>query len=99
MQDLRKWTWFFLFCMLPITSVRTRRNLIISSLCKSITFDFDMRIYLVGFMGSGKTTLGRAVAKHYQVPFFGTDEEIEKHEEMSVYDIFTDKGEFYFREL
>ena len=58
-----------------------------------------MRIYLVGFMGSGKSTLGRAVAQHYEVPFFGTDEEIEKREEMSVYDIFTDKGELYFREL
>jgi len=58
-----------------------------------------MRIYLVGFMGSGKTTLGRAVAEHYQVPFYGTDEEIEKKEGMSVYDIFIEKGEYYFREL
>lgn len=58
-----------------------------------------MRIYLVGFMGSGKSTLGRAVAQHFQVPFFGTDEEIEAKEQMSVYDIFIDKGEYYFREL
>ena len=58
-----------------------------------------MRIYLVGFMGSGKSTLGQAVALHYQVPFFDTDIEIELKAEMSIPDIFIDKGEYYFRDM
>ena len=58
-----------------------------------------MRIYLVGFMGSGKSTLGQAVAIHYQVPFFDTDTEIEIKEGLSIPDIFIDKGEYYFRDL
>jgi shikimate kinase len=58
-----------------------------------------MRIYLVGFMGSGKSTLGQAVATHYKVPFLDTDIEIEKKEAMSIPDIFIDKGEYYFRDL
>jgi len=58
-----------------------------------------MRIYLIGFMGSGKSTLGRTAAMHYQVPFFETDVEIERKEEMSIADIFNDQGEFYFRSM
>jgi shikimate kinase len=58
-----------------------------------------MRIYLVGFMGSGKSTLGQAVATHYQVPFLDTDSEIEIKVGMSIPDIFIDKGEHYFRDI
>lgn len=58
-----------------------------------------MRIYLVGFMSSGKTTLGKAVADRLHVPFIDTDERIASREQASVMDIFTDKGEWYFRDL
>jgi shikimate kinase len=58
-----------------------------------------MRIYLVGFTGSGKTTLGSAVAENLHVPFIDTDAFIEASEQLTVHDIFAEKGELYFREL
>jgi shikimate kinase len=58
-----------------------------------------MRIYLVGFTGSGKTTLGSAVAENLHVPFIDTDAFIEASEQVTVHDIFAEKGELYFREL
>ncbi|HIC97788.1 MAG TPA: shikimate kinase, partial [Aquificaceae bacterium] len=57
------------------------------------------RVFLVGFMGSGKTTVGGIVARRLGWEFLDTDEEIEKKEGMSVKDIFTRKGELYFRKL
>src|SRR5690242_1710479 len=58
-----------------------------------------MRIYLVGFMGSGKSTLGQQVADSLQVPFFDTDLVIESQTDMSVAGIFAIRGEKEFREL
>ena len=40
--------------------------------------DAGMRIYLTGFMGCGKTTVGRALARRLGVPFVDLDEEIER---------------------
>lgn len=57
------------------------------------------RVFLVGFMGSGKTTVGGIVARRLGWEFLDTDEEIEKKEGMSVKDIFSRKGELYFRKL
>lgn len=54
-----------------------------------------MRIYLVGFMQSGKTTLGREVADRLHVPFFDLDELIERQAEMSIEEIFSEKGEYF----
>ncbi|CAB4531459.1 unannotated protein [freshwater metagenome] len=51
----------------------------------------------IGPMGSGKSTIGKAVAKSLSLEFRDTDTEIEKAEEMSVSQIFLDKGEDYFR--
>jgi shikimate kinase len=48
-------------------------------------------------MGSGKSTIGKAVARSLKLTFRDTDTEIEKLEEMSVSQIFLDKGEDYFR--
>jgi shikimate kinase len=56
-------------------------------------------ITLVGFMGCGKTTVGRILSRRLHLPFKDTDAIIEEQEEMSVFRIFKEKGEEYFREL
>lgn len=56
-------------------------------------------IFLTGFMGSGKTTLGRATAELLQLPFVDLDEYIEAGEQKSISEIFKDKGGKTFREL
>lgn len=56
-----------------------------------------MKIYLVGFMGSGKTTVGRELAQRIDAPFFDLDELIEAAEKMSIKEIFAQRGEPYFR--
>lgn len=48
--------------------------------------------------GAGKTTLGRALAVAYEVPFLDLDEEIVRLEQRSIADIFAAEGEPYFRE-
>ncbi|MGH9458770.1 MAG: shikimate kinase [Thermoanaerobaculia bacterium] len=56
-----------------------------------------MKIYLIGFMGSGKTTIGRELGRRLGVPFFDLDDLVETSEGMSVKEIFGAKGEPYFR--
>lgn len=56
-------------------------------------------IVLIGFMGSGKTTIGRALKEKTGFDFVDTDELIEAEEGCKISSIFTDKGEKYFREL
>lgn len=56
-----------------------------------------MKIYLVGFMGSGKTTIGRELAVRIEAPFFDLDELIESAEKLSIREMFAQKGEPYFR--
>ncbi|MFN2387095.1 MAG: thiamine phosphate synthase [Thermoanaerobaculia bacterium] len=55
------------------------------------------RIYLVGFMGSGKTVVGRRVAERLQVPFVDLDEEIERTSGLTVRALFEASGEEEFR--
>ena len=55
------------------------------------------RVYLVGFMGAGKTTVGRELAARVEAPFFDLDDLIESAEKMSIKDIFAQHGEPYFR--
>jgi shikimate kinase len=55
------------------------------------------KIYLVGFMGSGKTTVGRALARRLGWQHADIDELIERREHMTVADVFARKGEPYFR--
>ena len=52
---------------------------------------------IAGFMGSGKTTLGQAFASQVQAPFFDLDQLIEHTSQMSIAQIFQQKGEAYFR--
>lgn len=58
-----------------------------------------MNIILVGFMGSGKTTLGKQLAKKRKMQFIDTDKEIELKTEMTISEIFQQSGEAYFRIL
>lgn len=53
--------------------------------------------FLVGFMGTGKTTLGRAVAARLSLPFFDLDREIEQDAGTSIPKIFEAEGEVNFR--
>lgn len=48
-------------------------------------------------MGSGKTTLGEAIAHLKNIPFIDLDSHIAESEKLSVQEIFSSKGEIYFR--
>jgi shikimate kinase len=56
-------------------------------------------IFLVGFMGAGKTTVGRALARHLDVAFFDLDEMIQQQTGKSITQIFSESGEVEFRRL
>ena len=56
-------------------------------------------ICIMGLMGSGKTMIGRDLSKHLNIKFFDTDKEIELRTKKSIKEIFTEKGEVYFREI
>ena len=56
-------------------------------------------IVLIGFMGSGKTTIGKALEEKTDMAFVDTDELIEAYEGCKISNIFADKGETYFRRL
>ena len=57
-----------------------------------------MNIFLVGPMGSGKSSLGKKLAKSLDKKFIDTDKEIEKKENKTINEIFENNGEKYFRE-
>lgn len=59
--------------------------------------DITKNIILVGFMGTGKTTVGQALAKRLGMEFVDMDDIIEEHEGMKISDIFAKKGEAHFR--
>lgn len=56
-------------------------------------------IFLIGMMGSGKSTFGRLLAPHLGLPFLDTDTIIEQKEKCLVAALFEQKGEVYFRTL
>ena len=58
-----------------------------------------MNIVLVGFMGTGKSGIGKLLAKRLGMEYLDTDEIIEKRQRKSIYQIFEEKGEDYFRKV
>lgn len=56
-------------------------------------------IILIGFMGAGKTTIGKLLAKDRELVFVDTDERIEQEQGRKIPDIFAQEGELYFRDL
>lgn len=56
-----------------------------------------MRIFLIGFMGSGKTHWGKQLAQRLQLSFFDLDEVIAQSEQLTIPEIFGKQGEEYFR--
>ena len=56
-------------------------------------------LYLIGFMGVGKTTIGKQIAVLNKVVFIDTDSQIEKKTAKSINEIFETDGEFAFRKL
>jgi shikimate kinase len=58
-----------------------------------------MRIFIIGFMGSGKSTWGRMIAEKMGMTFYDLDEMIEKRVNLKINNIFEKKGESYFRKI
>ena len=56
-------------------------------------------IFLIGFMGTGKSTVARNMKRRYHTEILEMDETIEEREGMKISDIFSQKGELYFRDL
>src|SRR5690242_11938960 len=56
-------------------------------------------LYLVGFMGAGKSTVGRALAEQLGWRFSDIDDEIERQQGEKISDIFITRGEAAFREM
>lgn len=58
-----------------------------------------MRVFLIGFMGAGKSHWGKIWAEKSGLTFFDLDEIIVAKEQMSIDEIFDKKGEDYFRQI
>lgn len=56
-------------------------------------------LFIVGYMGAGKSTVGRALARHLGWRFADLDEDIAAHEQMSIPEIFESRGEAEFRRV
>jgi len=58
-----------------------------------------MIIYLIGYMGSGKTTVGKKLSRVLDYAFVDLDQQIEKNQEQNIADIFEERGEEAFRKI
>lgn len=56
-----------------------------------------MKIFIIGFMGCGKTHWGKALSQKLSIPFYDLDEKITEREQKSIPEIFAEHGEEYFR--
>jgi shikimate kinase len=56
-----------------------------------------MNIFLIGMMGSGKSSVGYSLSKHLHNTFYDLDKEVEKRFNLSIKDIFSEYGEELFR--
>lgn len=59
----------------------------------------NKRIFLIGFMGTGKTTISKKLQEKLKYPLYDTDAMIVEKEGMRIPEIFEKKGESYFRQL
>ena len=57
------------------------------------------KIYLVGFMGSGKSAIGRRLSYYLKMPYYDMDHEIVRQQGMTIPEIFEKYGEQRFREI
>lgn len=57
------------------------------------------KIYLVGFMGCGKSAIGRRLSYYLKMPYYDMDHEIVRQQGMSIPEIFEKFGEAHFRQL
>ena len=58
-----------------------------------------MKIFLIGMMGSGKSSVGEKLSEYIDIPFFDTDNILVDNEGISIKEIFKKKGEKYFRQI
>lgn len=58
-----------------------------------------MNIFLIGYMGSGKSTTGKILAKKLNMKFIDLDDIIERDEKKTIEDLFVKEGEIKFREI
>ena len=58
-----------------------------------------MKIVLLGYMGCGKSTIGKYLASEMVLPFIDLDDYIESKEKKSISSIFKENGEIYFRKI
>ena len=65
---------------------------------KDSIMKFD-KVFLIGFMGCGKSTFGRKIAEQLDWDFVDLDDYIEEQQNASIQTIFANKGESYFRTL
>jgi len=56
-----------------------------------------MKLVLLGYMGSGKSSVGKSLSETLQYPFIDLDDYIETSEGMAISQLFQEKGEIYFR--
>lgn len=80
------------------TNVETNAEIMYQALGKN-NFKYNKKIALTGFMGVGKTTSGKKLAKLLNYKFVDLDDEIENAENMKISEIFSSKGEDYFRNI
>ncbi len=66
---------------------------------KENTRKFPLRILLIGYMGAGKTTLGKALSDRLHLPFYDLDWYIENRMHKTVKQLFDEKGEEGFRKI
>ncbi len=71
---------------------------VIEPIIKTLSAE-NQNVILVGMPGSGKTTIGKALAEKLNKEFIDTDQEIERRENRTIPEIFASSGEEYFRNI
>ena len=61
--------------------------------------NINQPVILCGFTSSGKTTIGKLLAEHLELPFFDTDQMLTDQNNMTIIEIFAKGGEDMFRDL